>query len=52
MVARGPVRKGPPALKLLDGVLIAWELAACDALTQQLANTTSPSLVLAITYLA
>ena len=32
--ARAPLR-----LELLDGVLIAWELAAYNALTQQLANT-------------
>ena len=40
----------PLRLKLLDGVLIAWELAAYDALAQQLANTPSPNLELAIPY--
>ena len=34
--ARAPLR-----LELLEGVLIAWELAAYYALTQQLANTPS-----------
>ena len=37
--ARAPLR-----LELLDGVLIAWELAAYNALTQQLDNTPSQSL--------
>ena len=48
--ARWPARQGPPCAQLLDGVLIAWELAAYDALAQQLANTPSPNLELAITY--
>ena len=34
----------PLRLELLDGVLIAWELAAYNALTEQLDNTPSPSL--------